>query len=89
VQQDEHINIDFPLIKNKKNKCYHKQAMKATWSDDSNSSSSDDEEHVVNMCFMAIESDDEVISSNDEFDLTYNELYDVFESLYDEFKKIG
>ncbi|KAJ6886277.1 hypothetical protein NC651_026838 [Populus alba x Populus x berolinensis] len=35
--------------------------MKATWSDDSDSSSSDDEEHVANMCFMAIESDNNAL----------------------------
>jgi hypothetical protein len=33
--------------------------MKATWSNDSDSSSNDEEEHVTNMCFMTIESDNE------------------------------
>jgi len=40
------------------------------------------------MCFMEIKSDNEVLSSNDESDLSYNELYNAFESLYDEFKKV-
>jgi len=41
------------------------------------------------MCFMEIKSDNKVLSSNDESDLSYNELYNAFESLYDEFKKLG
>jgi len=36
-----------------------------------------------------IESDNEVISLNDEFDLSYNELHDAFKILYDEYKKLG
>ncbi|KAJ6895286.1 hypothetical protein NC651_021704 [Populus alba x Populus x berolinensis] len=63
--------------------------MKAIWSNNSDSSLCDDEEHVVNICFMAIERENEVISSNDEFDLFYNELHDAFETLYDEYKKLG
>ena len=39
--------------------------MKATWSDDLNYSSSDEEEQVENMCFMAIESGNEVYSLDD------------------------
>jgi len=58
--------------------------VKETWSDDSNSSSSDEEKHVANMCFMIIKSDNKVLSSDDEFDIIYNELHDSFESLYDE-----
>ena len=57
--------------------------MKAIWSNNSNSSSINDKEHVVNICFMAIERENEVISSNDESDLFYNELHDAFE------KKLG
>ena len=57
--------------------------MKAIWSNNSNSSSIDDKEHVVNICFMAIERENEVISSNDESDVFYNELHDAFE------KKLG
>jgi hypothetical protein len=38
---------------------------------------------------MAIKSDNEVISSDDEFDLSYNELHSVFETLCDEYKKLG
>ena len=58
--------------------------MKATWSDYSQSSSSDDEEHVANICFMVIKSDNEVVSSDDESSLSYNELNETFETLYDE-----
>jgi hypothetical protein len=57
-------------------------------SDDSDFSSRDDEEYVANMDFMAIESDNEVLFSDDESDLSYYELHDTFESLYDEFKKL-
>ena len=53
------------------------------------SSSSDDEEHVVSICFMKIASGNEVLSSDDESDLFYDELYASFESFYDEFKKLG
>jgi agmatine/peptidylarginine deiminase len=63
--------------------------MKAIWSNNSNSSSIDDKEHVVNICFMAIERENEVISSNDESDVFYNELHDAFETLYDEYKRLG
>jgi agmatine/peptidylarginine deiminase len=63
--------------------------MKAIWSNNSNFSSIDDKEHVVNICFMAIERENEVISSNDESDLFYNELHDAFKTLYDEYKKLG
>jgi len=84
-----HIKVDFHLLQNKKKNCHHKQLMKATWSDDSNSSSSDDEDHVANMCFMAIKSDNDVLSLDDEYDLSYDELHDEFESLYDGFKKLG
>jgi hypothetical protein len=52
-------------------------------------SSNEDEKHTANMCFMEIKSDNKVLSSNDESDLYYNELYNAFESLYDEFKKLG
>jgi effector-binding domain-containing protein len=41
------------------------------------------------MYFIAIESDNEVISLDDKSDLSYNELYDLFETLYDEYKKLG
>jgi hypothetical protein len=58
-------------------------------SDDLDSSSSDDKDHVINICFMAIEIDNEVLSLNDQSKLSYDELHDAFESLYDEFKKLG
>ena len=63
--------------------------MKGTWSNDSNSSSSDDEDHVVNICFMVIESENDVLFLDDEFDVSYDELHDAFESLYNGFKKLG
>jgi len=64
--------------------------MKTTWRDDSDSSSSGKEEHVANMCFMAIEIDNDVLFSDDKSDLSYNELHDVFEIiLYDEYQKLG
>ncbi|KAJ7012627.1 hypothetical protein NC653_002622 [Populus alba x Populus x berolinensis] len=41
------------------------------------------------MCFMAIESENDVLPLDDEFDLSYDELHDAFESLYNGFKKLG
>jgi hypothetical protein len=38
---------------------------------------------------MAIEIDNDVLFSDDKSDLSYNELHDVFETLYDEYKKLG
>jgi hypothetical protein len=62
--------------------------MKVILSDDSDFSSRDDEEYVVNMDFIVIESDNKVLFSDDESDLSYYELHDTFESLDDEFKKL-
>ncbi|KAJ6957259.1 hypothetical protein NC653_039252 [Populus alba x Populus x berolinensis] len=44
---------------------------------------------MVNMCFMTIKNKNELQSLDDEFNLTYDELYYTLESLYDEFKKLG
>ena len=90
VQQDKtrHIKVDFHLLQNKKKNCRHKQAMKETWSDDSDFSSSDDKDHVADMCLMAIKSDNDVLFLDDESGLSYDEPHDAFESLYDEFKKL-
>ncbi|KAJ6880597.1 hypothetical protein NC652_033817 [Populus alba x Populus x berolinensis] len=41
------------------------------------------------MFFMTIKSDNKVISLDDEFDLPYNEFHNTFETLYDEYKKLG
>ena len=41
------------------------------------------------MCFMAIEIDNDVLFSDDKSDLSYNELHDIFETQYDEYKKLG
>ncbi|KAJ7002775.1 hypothetical protein NC653_008091 [Populus alba x Populus x berolinensis] len=41
------------------------------------------------ICFMAIDIDNKVLSSDDKSKLTYDELHDAFESLYDEFKNLG
>ena len=71
-----HIKTDCPLLQAKKKNRFQKKALKATWSDDSDSSSSDEEEHVANMCFMAIESENEVLSSDDESDPSYIELHE-------------
>jgi hypothetical protein len=38
---------------------------------------------------MTIKNENEVQSLDDEFNLTYDELYHALESLYDEFKKLG
>ncbi|KAJ6893870.1 hypothetical protein NC652_027827 [Populus alba x Populus x berolinensis] len=57
VDSDDDDEMEEDIKKNH----HHKQAMKATWSDDSDSSSSDNEEHVANICFMAIESDNNVL----------------------------
>lgn len=84
-----HIKTDCPLLQMKKKNRFQKKVLKATWSDDSDSSSNDEEEHVANMCFMAIESENEVQSSDDESDPSYIELYEQLENLYVEYKKLG
>jgi len=38
---------------------------------------------------MVIESDNQVISSDYESNLSYNELNEAFETLYDEYNKLG
>jgi hypothetical protein len=38
---------------------------------------------------MTIKNENDVQSLDDEFNLTYDELYHTLESLYDEFKKLG
>jgi len=68
---------------------HHNNAMTATGSDNSYSSLNDEEKHVANMCFMTIESENEVQSLYDKSNPTYNELHNSLESLYDELKKLG
>ena len=61
--------------------------MVATW-DDSDEDLSDDEEEsqkVSNMALMAVGDDDDL---NKVSDPTYDELYDAFKELHDEFMKI-
>ncbi|KAJ6963181.1 hypothetical protein NC652_001722 [Populus alba x Populus x berolinensis] len=41
------------------------------------------------MCFIAIESDNEVMSLDNKSDLFYNELHDSFETLYNKYKKLA
>ena len=48
--------------------------MKATWSEDSDCNSNDEEKKVANMCFVAIESRNEVYSSDNETNPSYDEL---------------
>jgi hypothetical protein len=62
--------------------------MKVTWSDDLDSSSSDNKDNVANICFMEIEINNKVLFPDDQSRLSYDELHDAFESLYDEFKKV-
>jgi hypothetical protein len=52
---------------------HHNNAMTATGSDNSYSSLNDEEKHVANMCFMTIESENEVQSLYDKSNPTYNE----------------
>ncbi|KAH9669567.1 hypothetical protein KPL70_021837 [Citrus sinensis] len=79
-----HIRTECPLLNKLK-----KKAMVATW-DDSDEETSDDEEHqeMTNLTLMAIgdESDDELDEINDLF--TYDELYDAFKELHDNWIKI-
>ena len=60
--------------------------MVATWDDsDEESSDEEDSQEVSNLTLMAIE-DDEL---NKVSDPTYDELYDAFKELHDEWMKIG
>ena len=79
-----HIRTKCPLLNKLK-----KKAMIATW-DDSDEETSDDEEHqeMTNLALMTIgdESDDEL---DEVYDLpTYDELYDAFKELHDNWIKI-
>ncbi|KAH9801518.1 hypothetical protein KPL71_001066 [Citrus sinensis] len=80
-----HIRTECPILNKLK-----KRAMVATW-DDSDEETSDDEEHqeMTNLALMAIgdESDDELDEVNDLS--TYDELYDAFKELHDNWIKIG
>ncbi|KAH9792213.1 hypothetical protein KPL71_004031 [Citrus sinensis] len=80
-----HIRTECPLLNKLK-----KKAMVATW-DDSDDETSDDEEHqeMTNLALMAIgdESDDELDETNDLS--TYDELYDAFKELHDNWIKIS
>ena len=66
--------------------------MVATWSDSNDSSDDDDVEEVANLCLMALE-DNEEEEDNEENEVsdsyTHDELYEAFESLHDEFRKLG
>ncbi|KAH9779936.1 hypothetical protein KPL71_007899 [Citrus sinensis] len=79
-----HIRTECPILNKLK-----KRAMVATW-DDSDEETSDDEEHqeMTNLALMAIgdESDDELDEVNDLS--TYDELYDAFKELHDNWIKI-
>lgn len=83
-----HIIRDYPFLQNKRKSHHHKKIIKVAQSDDSASSSSD-EEHIANMCFITIKSENKVYFSNDESNLSYNELHNAFESLYDKFRKLS
>jgi hypothetical protein len=84
-----HIKVDCPLLQYKMRNHHHNKAMTTTGSDNSDSSLHDQEKHVANMCFIAIENENELQSLDDESNPNYNELHDALESLYDEFKKLG
>ena len=75
----------YPLLNKLK-----KKAMVATW-DDSDEETSDDEEYqeMTNLALMAIgdDSDDEFEEVNDLS--AYDELYDAFKELHDNWIKIG
>ena len=84
-KKPDHIRTECPLLNKLK-----KKAMVATW-DDSDEETSDDEEHqeMTNLALMAIgdESDDELDEVNDLS--TYDELYDAFKELHENWIKIG
>jgi hypothetical protein len=61
--------------------------MKVTWSDGLNSSTSDDKMHVVKCVSWKLKAIMTYFLRM--MNLTYNELHDVFETLYDEYKKFS
>ena len=66
-----------------------KKALFGAWSDDEELSSSSDEEETINtanLCLMAHE-DEEVQSSNSQYEFTFDELIFAFHKLMSEFKK--
>ena len=68
-----HINYGCPLYKSKREK---RRAMMATWNQSKDSFDDENEKEVANMCFMALEDQDEVNSNfdDDEFMIEYEEL---------------
>ena len=78
-----HIRSESSLLNKLK-----KKAMMATW-DDSDKESSDekDSQEVSNLAFMAIGDDDDDL--DEVSNPTYDELYDAFKELHDEWMKIG
>ncbi|KAG6662692.1 hypothetical protein CIPAW_03G261000 [Carya illinoinensis] len=82
-----HIKPDCPLLKKDRNK--GKKAMKATWDDDSSSSDSEaSNEESANLCLMA-KDDIEVTNLDNIENPSYEELQNVLEEIYEEFKKLG
>ena len=68
-----HAKYDCPLYKSKKEKI---RPMMATWSQSEDSFDDENEKEVVNMCFMALEDQDEVNYNfdDDEFMIEYEEF---------------
>ena len=76
-----HIRLKCPLLNKLK-----KKSMVATWDDsDEESSHEEDSQKVSNLALMAMRDDDDL---DEVSDLTYDELYDAFKELLDEWMKI-
>ncbi len=86
-KKPEHFRVDCPLLK-KGSRYKKKKVLVSTLSDsDSSSSSSDEEqEEKANLCFM---DNDNEVTSETHLEFTFDELYDAFNELMDEYKTIN
>ena len=85
-----HFRHDCPLLKSSLRKKI-KKALFGAWSDDEELSSSSDEvepTNTANLCLMALE-DEEVQSSDSQYEFTFDELMSAFHELMSKFKKTG
>ena len=78
-----HIKYDCSLYKSEAKRRI-KKTMMDTWSESEESFEEEKEKEVENICFMAIDELDEV-----NFNLSDEDIHDVFEELYKDFEKLS
>ena len=83
-RKPSHYRLNYSLLK--KNHKKKKKAFVAIWSDSEESSSEDEQQEEANLCLMA--HDDEV-NFESSFDFIFEELYNAFNELMTDYKKLG